>query len=245
MVDSATPVDLDDTVLVVITELPTEPSAAVEKDVNVVGTVVDSYNADVTTVSDERVARSMVEEPTTTTSEVRERVLVDCEVTVEPALLVVVISIVVGVADVDCCSDVVASDVGVVVSSADVVGVVASVVGVVSAAVVVSDVTGAEVVVSAVVGSAADVVDIVDDSSVVEEASVVELVTPVPTTCRLGMMPAGMLSAPICENPKKSENMMVNLEFCGNICNLPRNQSELGRPFRKVIGRSSPAVGIE
>lgn len=106
-------------------------------------------------------------------------------------------------------------------AAAEVVGVVAAVVGVVSADVVgSSEVTGVDTDDSLVVVGSADVADMVEDSSVVEGASLVEVVTPVPTTCRLGMIPAGMESAPICENPKKRENMMI--ESCGNMCNLPR-----------------------
>jgi len=93
---------------------------------------------------------------------------------------------------------------------------VALVVGAVSADVVgCSEVTGVETEDSLVVVGSADVADIVEDSSVVEGASLVEVVTPVPTTCRLGMIPAGMESAPICEKPKKRENMMN--ESCGNM----------------------------
>lgn len=49
----------------------------------------------------------------------------------------------------------------------------------------------------------------VEDSSVVAGASLAEVVAPVPTTCRLGMIPAGIESAPICEKPKNRENMMA------------------------------------
>lgn len=190
------------TLCVAITELMTTPSAAVEKEVKVVGTVVDPYKVDEMTKSDVRVERLMVELPTTTISEVGEDTTLD--VTEEPTLDVVVISTLLGDAVVDC-SDVDASEVEEVV--VDVASVVVGVVG--AADVGASDEIGVdtEVDVVVVVESVEVKDDMVVDSSVVEGASVVDVVTPVPTTCLLGMMPSGMLSAPICE--KKRENMMV------------------------------------
>ena len=83
--------------------------------------------------------------------------------------------------------DVVGSTVGVVVSGCelDVVGVVGS------ALEVVGDVVGASVVVSGV------------DEGVVE--TLVLVVTPVPTTCLLGMMPCGMSWAAMCAKPARAE----------------------------------------
>jgi len=107
----ATPVALDSTTDVVITELATEPSAAVENEVYVLATVEEAYREDVTVVSPVRVDRLIVDDPTTTTSGVEELVTLVLVVTVDPALLVVVISTVVGVADVDSGSDVDASEV--------------------------------------------------------------------------------------------------------------------------------------
>lgn len=202
----ATPVDSETTRWVVTTELITEPSAAVEKEVNVLGTVDVANKADVTTVSEVRVERLMVSDPTTTMSDVEELDELDLEVVLEPSLFVGVADpLVVGDGAVDVCSDVAASDVG-VVSWADVVGVVASVVGVVGAAVVVSSDEIGVVEDGLVVGSAEGVVDMVEDSCGVEDASLVEDVTPVPTTCRLGIMPSRMMSAPACA--KKRENMV-------------------------------------
>ena len=93
----------------------------------------------------------------------------------------VVSSLVVGVASV------VGSAVGVVVS-----GCVSDVVGVVGSGVL---------VVGVVVGSAGVVVSGVD-VGVVE--TLVLVVTPVPTTCRLGMMPWGMSWAAICAKPARA-----------------------------------------
>lgn len=79
---------------------------------NVLATVDDAYSEDVTTRSSVRVDRLMVDDPTTTMSEVVELVTLDLDVTVDPALSVVVTSTLVGVADdVDSASDVDASEV--------------------------------------------------------------------------------------------------------------------------------------
>lgn len=219
-VDVATPVWDETTLCEVTTELTTPPFAAVEKEVNVTGTVEDAYRPDVTTMFEVSVDRLIVEDPTTTISEVGELLTFDREVTVEPALFVVVTATVLGDADVGCCWDVVccsdvdASEVEEGVVSEVVVGVSAAVVGVVAvvgaADVVPSDWVGVDTEVDVVaVEEAAEIDDIVDDGSVVEDASLVDVVTPVPTTCRLGMMPSGMLSALICE--KKRENMMAKI----------------------------------
>lgn len=163
--------------------------------------------------------------PSTVGSAVRE--VVRLEVTVDPALFVVVMASVMASVvreadedlDVDFCSDVDASEVEEeeVVCSAEEVGVAAALVGVSDSEADVVDVAdswvevgvaAAEVTLLAVVGSADVAEDIVVDSWVVDGASLVEVVTPVPTTCRLGIIPAGILSAPICENPKKRENMV-------------------------------------
>jgi len=98
----------------------------------------------------------------------------------------------------------VGSDVGVVTSL--VVGVVVgSTIGVV--------VSGWEADVEGVVGSALEVVcDVVDSLVVVlpgVDVGVVEtlvlVVTPVPTTCRLGMTPCGMSWAAMCAKPARAE----------------------------------------
>lgn len=93
----------------------------------------------------------------------------------------------------------VAEPAGVLVGS-----VVGSVVGAVVGAVVGS------VVGSVVEGALEDCKEeVVVGSSVVEvDGAVVEVVTPVPTTCLLlGMMPAGISLALICANPAKRESM--------------------------------------
>jgi hypothetical protein len=82
-----------------------------------------------------------------------------------------------------------------------------------------------------VVGSALVVGDVVgssDDDVVVTELLVV---TPVPTTCRLGMTPCGMSWAEICAKPARAENMMGVGRIAGvyDICGVSHS-------VRTVVG---------
>jgi hypothetical protein len=116
-----------------------------------------------------------------------------------------------------------------------VVGEVGSLVG--CADVVVSE-GRSLVVVDAVVGSALVVGDVVvggSDNVVVSgvEVGSTELlvVTPVPTTCRLGMTPCGMSWAEICAKPARAENMMGvgRIAAVYDICGV-------SLPVRTVVG---------
>jgi hypothetical protein len=89
-----------------------------------------------------------------------------------------------------------------------------------------------------VVGSALVVGDVVgssDDDVVVSgvEVGVTELlvVTPVPTTCRLGMTPCGMSWAEIWAKPARAENMMGvgRIAAVYDICGV-------SPPVRTVVG---------
>jgi hypothetical protein len=168
--------------------------------VKVIGTVFDATRAEVTSRSEVRVERLMVDEPITTISE---EVSLDDEtdvltelVIVEPSLLVVVIATEICVGT----SEVGALEGGAAVSWADELGMV-------------EDGAGEDGAVLA--GGALLAEDIIEDDSVglVVSAVVVEdeeEVTPVPTACLLfGLMPSGILSAPICANPRNNESMVA------------------------------------
>jgi hypothetical protein len=95
------------------------------------------------------------------------------------------------------------------------------------------------VVVGVVVGSALVVGDVVVGASVDDvvvsgvEVGSTELlvVTPVPTTCRLGMTPCGMSWAEIWAKPARAENMMGVGRIAGvyDICGV-------SLPVRTVVG---------
>lgn len=167
------------------------------------GTVVEATRADETIRSEERVERLMVVEPMTTMAEEVSRgreVLVTMElVMVEPALLVVVMATVLeegasaggdeeGAAEVSTAAE----ELG-VLGAAD-VGAAEDSAGVLTGASL-EDMVGAFEVEDAIAG--------VDDASGVDD------VPPVPTACLLfGLMPSGMVSAPICAKPKKKESIV-------------------------------------
>lgn len=197
-----------------MTELRTLPSAAVVKEVYVDWTVEEKTDSYVVVSFELIVARLMDSVPSVVGSALREDV-VYFEVTVDPLLFVVVTSTVVGVAESEAeivvgavvdASEVADADVWPAAAVVD--AVEASLVGVVDAAaaadegVVLSAVelggdTATEVSLVAVVGSADVVADMVEESAVVDAAASLDVVAPVPTTCRLGIIPSGIESARI------------------------------------------------
>jgi hypothetical protein len=167
--------------------------------VKVIGTVFDATRAEVTSRSEVRVERLMVDEPITTISE---EVSLDDETDVLTELVIVELSLLVVVIATEVCvgtSEVGALEGGAAVSWADELAMV-------------EDGAGEDGAVLA--GGALLAEDIIeDDSAGVVVSAVVEdeeEVTPVPTACLLfGFMPSGILSAPICANPRNNESMVA------------------------------------
>jgi hypothetical protein len=162
--------------------------------------VVEATRAEVMRRSSVRVERLMVEEPITTTSEEVSRDVVTELVTTEPALFVDVISTTVE----DGASDVVSAEEGVSAAELEGVGSADDAAGEDSAAAVLA---AGSLEDDMAVEAAAVVVDVASAASAVA-------VTPVPRICLLfGLMPSGMLSAPICAKPKKNESMVALIIF--------------------------------
>lgn len=167
----------------------------------VIGTVADVTRAELTSRSEVRVERLMVEEPTTTTSEEVFRVDEDFDVlmevvTVEPAELVLVMTtadVCVGASEVCAALD--------AVLSADELAAVGSAL----------DEAGVD---AALLAGTLLAEDMVDAGAVLEACEVADEVAPVPTACLLfGIMPSGMMSARICAKPRNNESIVALIIF--------------------------------